>query len=395
MNALIVTRYFYPVRNGLSDHTELVRRLWSEGGGNVSIICESVGSGRVLPDFIQGTRVYEFSGLRNMMKVISMAVKEQRPDLILYQYVPHMWGRAGIAPHAAFVPLMLGALYRIPVISYLHELFYNWSLRPRRLIPALFHRMQLVPIILASQSVIVTNANREKKLRWGFWKHKVFRIPCGNVSGRKDAAHHRPPYPWPYAAWFGTLSEDQRLEQLAGAFREVAAKHRELRLVLVGGYDRNSPRIRQLMDDARKHGLEDRMIFRGYADDGELSDILHGSQVNLFVAASGPSGRRGVVAAYCRSGRAIVSVQGNETDPEFVHRENIYLVPAGNAKALAEGICSVIEDAALRGRLERGAKELYAAHFSDQAVLRKLNQVCERAMHGTLFGGSRENLTNH
>lgn len=396
VNVLIITRYFFPVRNGLADHTELLRQLWSASGGKVTVLCEAAGGkhGPAASAPAEESRVYTYSGRIDMLKTMSVAIKEQRPDMVLFQYVPHMWGRAGIAPLAAFVPLFVGAFYGIPSAAYLHELFYNWSLHPRKLLPAVFHRLQLVPIALASRMLIVTNAKRERRLKRGFWKHKVYRLPCGNISGRKDAASCGSPYPWPYVTWFGTLSADQRLEELIHAFALVSEKHRELRLVLVGGYDPESQRMQRLASDVRRYGVEHRVLFRGFADESELSDILHGSAANLFVAESGPSGRRSVVAAYCKSGKAVIAFDGFETDPEFIHRENIWLAPVRDSGALADGMLQVIENRELRSRLEKGAHQLYAGHFSDQAILQKLNRVYDWVVHGQSRGGTHENSTN-
>ncbi|UUZ87063.1 glycosyltransferase [Paenibacillus sp. P26] len=207
-------------------------------------------------------------------------------------------------------------------------------------------------------------------------------MPAGNVSGRKSEALRGSRFPWPYITWFGTLSEHQRLEELIRAFARLSVDTPELKLVLVGGFNVNNKRIESARQFAIEHGLADRLVVRGFVDDDELSDILHGSLANLFIESSGPSGRRTVIAAYLRSGRPIVALDGSETDPDFINGENVLLVPDRNDAALAEQIRSVIQQKGLRARLEQGARSLYGRKYSDQAVLNKFDEILKRTLRG-------------
>ncbi|MCZ8516473.1 glycosyltransferase [Paenibacillus filicis] len=375
MNVLILTRYYSPIRNGLSDHTELMRSLMKQTCSSVTVLCEKTADRSLaIPPYAGEQEVYEYAGYRDFLRQLSHIHKSRKTDVILFQYVPHMWGKAGVAPFAALLPIWIRLLYRIPVISFMHELHYDWSLKPKQFLLALCHHIQLFMIGVFSRFQIVTNHRRENELK-RIWSRKVVRIPAGNVSGRKDESLRKTRFPWPYITWFGTLSELQRLEQLCEAFARLADKDKELRLVLVGGFNVHTPRVEALKQFAEAQGFADRLVILGFADDDELSDILHGSLVNVFIESSGPSGRRTVIAAYLRSGRPIVAIDGLETDPDFINGENVLLVPDENEAVFAERICSVTQQEGLRRRLEKGARSLYLRNYSDEAVASHLNEI--------------------
>ncbi|MEK8126942.1 glycosyltransferase [Paenibacillus filicis] len=374
---LVLTKYYHPIRNGLSDHTVFMENLLREGSYTVSVICEQADSSGPPGEEAQHASVHLYRGYRDLFRVFARVCRMERPDVVLFQYVPHMWGQAGIAPVASLLPLWIALRFRVPVIAYLHELFVDWSTRPKPFLLALCHRLQLLTIGLSSRSLIITNNKRERLLKRGLWSHKVYRIPAGNVSGRKADHLRKPYYAYPYITWFGTISELQRLDQLVTAFAAIAEQQPDIRLVLIGGFDTGSPRMEALRRLAADLGIEERIVIRGFVDDDELSDTLHGSLANVYVEASGPSGRRGIIAAYLRSGKPIIAINGSETDHDFRHRENIYLVPDRDEEALAEAMLRVCADSGLRRSLEYGARKLYSETYSDRAILHKLTQVIE------------------
>ncbi|CAG7632435.1 glycosyltransferase family 4 protein [Paenibacillus allorhizosphaerae] len=382
MNVLILTKYFSPIRNGLSDHTELIRDLFKQNCSSVTVLCQQTAERSLAkPLNIDDQDIFEYVNYPDFIRQLSYICKRKKPDVVLFQYVPHMWGKAGVAPFAALLPLWIKCVYKVPVVSFMHELHYDWSFKPKQLLLALCHRIQLLLIGGSSRFQIVTNHKREHALK-RFWNGKIYRIPAGNVSGRKDDALRTPRYPWPYITWFGTLSELQRLEELVWAFAGLAGKHKELRLVLVGGFNVKASRVAEIKRYAEEQGFAERLVIRGFVDDDELSDILYGSVVNVFVESSGPSGRRTVVAAYLRSGRALVAINGSETDPEFIHGENVLLAGDRDESALAEQIRCVLERDSVRKRLEKGARSLYQQHYSDEALSEKLTDMLSHALRG-------------
>jgi len=380
---LIVTRDYLPMHNGLSDHTALVVSCLRVKFDSIEVICETSRSRA--PDQAQqdGVHVSEFRAISGVFSTVNSVISERRPDVVLFEYVPHMWGRAGIAPIAAFLPMWIRFKFGIPVVSFLHELYYSWDLAPKRLFLGLIHRAQLMVIGFTSKALIVTNSQRYARLS-RIWRYKLARIPAGNVSARKSDYRRVQVYPWPYIAWFGTLGPDQDIEGLVSAFLCIAKEDKDLRLVMVGGFETTSPRIQDVRAMTEKAGLSERIIFRGYVDDDELSDILTGSIANIVMYSTGPSGRRGVVAASLRSGRTMIAVQGSETDPEFHHNRNVLLVPRGDVTSLVTAIRNMCSSPELRKFVEMGSRQLFETYYSDRVIAKNLAAVIDRAVRNDI-----------
>jgi glycosyltransferase involved in cell wall biosynthesis len=376
LKLLIITRYFQPVHNGLAHHTQLLTKLLQQSGAVIHILCEAHSKRTPSGDTDAAPRVelWEYKNRWELMKSINRLCKREGYDAIIFQYVPHMWGRGGFAPIAAMIPLWITMRFRIPVISYMHELYYDWSKNLKELLLGVSHRIQLGWIGIASRAMIITNHKRERALHL-LWRRKVHRIHAGNISGRKDLHLRRQRFDYPYITWFGTLSDDQRLTSMMEAFVGLAKNNSELRLVMVGGFDVLHQRILDMEQRVDDDTIWSRVVVKGFAEDDELSDILSGSLANLILVGSGPSGRRSVVAAYLKSGRPIIAIDGAETDPEFIHQENILLVPDLQPDALQSAIELLISDHTLRDKLERGGARLYDAAYSDQTIVSQLDRL--------------------
>lgn len=372
---MIITRDYAPIRNGLADHTALLAEYLTKEYDAITIVHQRSSDERAIPSVERGTiETFSYGRVAELFVAVNDAIKYSKPDAIILQYVPHMWGRAGFAPRIATLPLFTRTRYGIPVITFLHELHYDWTLNPKRAILALAHRYQLWILAVTSNALIVTNEYRRNKIA-RMSLQKVTKIPAGNVSARKALTLRRPAYPWPYITWYGTLSEGQRLEMLVKAYCMVSGSIPALRLVLVGAFDTASERIRNILQVCEEHNVASRVIIEGFADEDRLCDILYGSLANVHVNCSGPSGRRGVVAAYLKSGRAMIAVDGYERDPEFIHMQNVLLVPDGDELKLSEAIQNIYVDGELRHGLEAGGYSLFREVFSDDAVSQAVIQV--------------------
>lgn len=382
---LIITRHYLPLHNGLADHAAFVVTCLSHAFDSIDVVCEAISS-RFVTQSVESNRgqvrIIEYATVHQLFRTIGSMVSAHRYDAILFEYVPHMWGRAGVAPRIACLPGWLRLRYGVTVTTYLHELYYDWALQPKRLLLSLIHRLQLGAIGYASAALVVTNHKRQNAIR-KLWRNKVFRIPAGNVSARKPDVLRERRFPWPYLTWFGTLSEHIYLEDLCTAFCELAADCCDLRLVLVGGFDVASDRIKQIQARMADAQLGDRLIVRGYVSDDELSDVLSGSLANCVLYASGPSGRRSVVAACLRSGRPLVAVAGDETDPEFLDLRNVLMVPPQDITALAASLRWLHDDVALCDQIRAGARALFGQEYADSVIASKLLGVAAYAARQT------------
>lgn len=71
---------------------------------------------------------------------------------------------------------------------------------------------------------------------------------------------------------------------------------------------------------------------------------------------------------------------------DVVHGESAWLVPPGDAGALADALERLIGDASLRERLSRGAREAFAARFSAEAFTADLRSAYDEALAAAATG---------
>lgn len=373
---IILTRYFLPMENAMAQHTIYVSKLLEGCFDETLILCEKHVLRQVEAGDGGGRTVLEFASVRDLYAILSRLARSGGTNFIFFQYVPHMWGRGGMALYPSLVPLWMRWRFRVPVVTFLHELKYDLSMHPRILALGVAHRIQLFLISIGSRNLIVTNDVRYrafKQRRHWTQRDKVSQVPAGCITGRSSGGAESD-QTQPYITWFGTLSEDQRLEELVQAFSDVRRQCAALQLVIIGSMDGQSKRWRALQADVHELGLEDSVVFRGFVRDPDLSALLRGSLANFHMAASGPSGRRSVVAAFLRSGRPMVAIRGYETDPEFIHGFNVYLVQPERT-SIGQAIIHIFSNEAARVQLEAGSRQLYEAAYSDQVIGRKLVNV--------------------
>lgn len=372
-----MARDYPPIHNGLADHTALLVHLLKPQFDSITVVCQGIveQKEKVVQCFAdKQVGIFRYRNLVNCNEAVMLAIQNLPPDVIILQYVPHMWGRAGVAPIISLLPIAIQLRYQIPVITFLHEICYDWSMNPKRSLLSLIHRVQLVTLAIGSRILIVTNEQRRRRLST-IWRGKVRRLPAGNVSARNKRVEEPALHAGPYITWYGTLSEGQQLEELIEAFCGVSLEIPTLRLVLVGAFDARARRISDLITRCEERGVSSRLVVEGFVEDGQLSTILSGSIANIHVNISGPSGRRGVIAAYLRSGRPLISVDGPERDPEFIHLTNVLLVPDGSKGKMEEAIRSVYYDAELGRTLGKGGKRLFREEFSDDITRARLMEI--------------------
>jgi glycosyltransferase involved in cell wall biosynthesis len=133
---------------------------------------------------------------------------------------------------------------------------------------------------------------------------------------------------------------------------------------LVCGDGASRPHLECLVREA---GLQDYVVFAGFRPD--LDDWMPNADV--LALPSFNEGLPNVVLEACACGVPCVATAVFGT-PEVLHDEvNGYLVPAGDAAALADGITRLLADPALRRRLGAAGRELVREEFTFAAQARR------------------------
>lgn len=135
--------------------------------------------------------------------------------------------------------------------------------------------------------------------------------------------------------------------------------------------------LEQMQQKAAQLQLTDTVYFLGYRSD--VADVMQGS--DLIVLSSLWEGFPLTPIEAFSVGKTIVATEVPGTLEIVIHEENGLIVPLKDPTAIASNIVRLYEDAALRGKLERGAKQTYTEKFSYDAFRQKyialLQEVCQ------------------
>ncbi|TFV96552.1 glycosyltransferase family 4 protein [Oxalobacteraceae bacterium OM1] len=148
----------------------------------------------------------------------------------------------------------------------------------------------------------------------------------------------------------GRLSPQKNFEALIEAFAEVASRHPDWRVVIVG----EGPQRPALEERVRRHGLCERVLLPGGA--GNMADWY--GLADLFVLSSRFEGFPNVLAEAMAHGLPAVSFDC-DTGPRDIIRNGVdgILVPSGDVPGLGRAIEHLMAGDALRARMASSASD--------------------------------------
>jgi len=131
-------------------------------------------------------------------------------------------------------------------------------------------------------------------------------------------------------------------------------RDRRWRLTCVGSLEMDPPTARAVLGMIQEAGLETRVVLPGSVDPAHVAEFYH--HTDVLVMPTLYEGYGMAVAEALSRGIPVVSTITGAT-PDLVGADAGLLVPVGDETALAGALQSVIDDAALRARLQAGARQ--------------------------------------
>src|SRR4051794_10492873 len=366
----LVCGHFDPARDGVADYTRhLAGQL--RAVGCESLICTGHRYVRTPGEQIVGvTDRWDVGGVRRAARTISRLSL----DVVHVQFALSAFG---FSRAVGLLPLLLSA--GTPVVATLHE--YGvwtaagaggglrsaaWSAVERQ---QRADRETLVLTVRADRLLVTAPEHADVvHARFGDRRLDVTHlpiapnIPVARLDGEDVASAVRASLGLPsdarLAVFFGFLHP---VKGLAGLIEAVAAVRRVvpgLRLVLAGGGESHSVHggaavamRRGLEDAARRHGVEQHVIFTGYLHEDDVSRLLHAADVaGLPVCARGAAQAGSLLAALAHGVPTIATSPPGALDrPTEV--EGVLRVPPRNTAALVDALLLVLSDRALATRL--------------------------------------------
>ena len=283
---------------------------------------------------------------------IRRAIRAERPDIVVEDvnklplFTPWLWH----GPHVTIVPHLFGstAFQEVDPV----QAAIVWG--AERPLPWAYRR---------SWFHVISESTRDDLVERGIPAERITVIHPGvdPVRFAPDPGVRRSPVPT-----FLYLGRLKRYKGVDVAFRALAlARGTRTDLTLdVAGTGDDRPRLEAL---ARELGVADAVRFHGFISEEKKRELLRTTWANVFPSPKEGWGITNVEAAAC--GTPSLASNSPGLRDSVRHGETGYLVPHGDAAALAERFLAFAADPALVERLGRQARTFAEALTWDRAAL--------------------------
>ncbi|HEX3559039.1 MAG TPA: glycosyltransferase family 4 protein [Pyrinomonadaceae bacterium] len=170
----------------------------------------------------------------------------------------------------------------------------------------------------------------------------------------------------------GRVSPQKGLIYAVRAMPAILARHPSAQLISAGPTS-DSAWLERLKAEAEALGVGGRVHFLGARRD--VADLLRAC--DLFIFPSLYEGLGIALVEAMAAGRACVATDTGPIPEVVTHGVDGWLVPTGNAEALAEAVCALLDDAARREALGRAAAASARTRFQPQAAADELARIYE------------------
>lgn len=301
-------------------------------------------------------------------------IRASAPDVVVIQYVPHLFQRQGFSvPMAEFVALLRRLGFRVVTVA--HELYYGrhegWKVQPF----GWAQRYSLLPLFWGSRRVVLTVPDRLSRMKGLFprWADKFTLLPVGPnlaVAEGVDVAGWRSRHGVPDGAivllFMGLAHPSKELATLARTLETLESAGIPARLVLAGGATLMHPWAIDL----------------GFLSKADAEAALAAADVAVLPFADGASARRTSLMNALAAGLPVVSTLGANTDMALFPPDAVTLVPAGDAEAFAQAVLNLAQNPAARRALGEAGRALLEARFSWDVLGRQWLALLESVVQG-------------
>lgn len=311
-------------------------------------------------------------------------------DGVILHYSAFAFGPRGLPVYAPSVARRLAAT-SVPVVGFLHELAYPFGRRGwRGAVHAVSQRLVLVPVVRASDAVVLTTEERAAWLHSRRWlpKRMVSFIPVfSNLPPAPTSA--RPERNRISVGVFGFAAPGIDLPGAGEALHLLGDAGHHVELVLIGAPGPHSSAAESWRLACSPHVAA--LRFTGVRSAAEIAAELAAVDVVFFPHSGGVSARKGTLAAALAAARPVVAVEGPEQWPLLVAEEAVTVVSA-EPVALATALQSFCTDAAARveqgGRAERFYRTHMAPGVAAATIVSILGELGVEALAPALAGAA-------
>lgn len=173
--------------------------------------------------------------------------------------------------------------------------------------------------------------------------------------------------------FYGSYIPLHGAEYIVRAAYLLEAMKERVSFIMVGS-GQTFRKIFQIAEDLHVWSIK----FVGKVPYEQLAEMIGKSHVCLGIFGTTPKAARVIpnkVFDALAVGRPVITADTPAVREVFTHGENIWLVPAGNAEALAEAVVTLKNDTALRHKLAANGHAIFKERFSINAITRDITKI--------------------
>ena len=310
------------------------------------------------------------------VRQITRFVAEDRPDWVLLQYNPFMYGRWGLNLH---LPEMMRGLRRAApgtrLAVMVHEPFVP-VITPQFAVMSTWQRWQLWRLGQVADIVFFSIEPWAERFRTWFPGKPLVHLPVGSnipvmrISREEARARLGIPDDALVLGLFGTASAARLLDWVRDAAVSLGQSHSP-HLLYVGP---DNEKVRAAMGDVA-------LIADGPASPEEVSKRFAAMDIYLVPYSDGISTRRTTLMTALQHGVATVGTQGPLTDTRLKQEagQAFLLADVADPKAFTAAVVTLAQDAEQRQQLGQAAQQLYEREFSWGKIASQLMTVLKQS----------------
>lgn len=171
---------------------------------------------------------------------------------------------------------------------------------------------------------------------------------------REDTCQ-REPY---HLLYTGRIDRAKGLFEMIQAVDSLASNGYNVILDLVGWPQKGDQIVEELLEDASRRGIIDRVVYHGFKSVGEeLFSYYRNADIYLIASQSSEGFPRTIWEAMAHS-LPVVATQVGSIPHFLTHEQNAWLVPATDTRTLTDSIKALIDSPPLRQQIIRGGRVL-------------------------------------
>lgn len=327
VHTLIISPKYRPYNDGLSDYTfYFLNELRKNKSLNFTLLTSNDEKIKnyVSDDHGIFPNIENWNGLDLLLAL--RLVRNQDPENILVQYVPTMYGRAGINFFFPWLLLFFRIFMGKKIILMAHELYYPFEKNGKGAFIFFFHIWNLFLLSLASTHILTTTENFVKILkRFPFNKKKVSQLVVGSNISREKVNSAKTSLDKINLVFFGSLHPSREPGMIFNALNEYFEKeiNSKINVVVIGSQKTDITALSDFKDTPSFHW--EKFTFHGKLNEVEVARKLHSCHFSLNYFIDGISARRGSAMAALNLGLPIITNFTERSDSLFLNQKCILM----------------------------------------------------------------------